>query len=141
MRTALPILTLLIGLVVGGAAVFFLAPWSFAPATPTTNPESESRPTREQLLNYLDGKVIDLSDSDEKGEPKTKTHTLRREQIEAVEFTPFASRSGHDPWRQDVKLVVNTGGALYAMVIEVQNELIDQQRVFYGHRVLKTAKQ
>jgi hypothetical protein len=140
MKRLFPLATLVVGLLVGGGVGFLVARAYYAPA-PSAGPDgSAGIPTREQILTYLDGRTIDLSGPDGKGDAQKSPHTLRREQIEAIEVGS-AARIESEPWEVEVKLVVNTGEGRYAVHLEVQHELIDQQRVFYGHEVKKVTRQ
>jgi hypothetical protein len=140
MKKLLPVLTLVVGLLVGGGAGFLIARAYYAPA-PSPGPNgSEGIPTREQVLTYLDGKTVTLPGPDDKGDSRDRPHTLRREQVEAIEVGS-AAQIDSEPWEVDVKLVVNTGEGRYAVHLEIRHELIDNQRVFYGHKVKTVTRQ
>jgi hypothetical protein len=137
MKRLLPLLTLVVGVLVGGGVGFLVARGYYSPA-PTPGPEgSAGIPTREQILTYLDGRPIDLAG---KGDVPKSPHTLRRDQIEAIEVGS-AAQIDSEPWEVEVKLVLNTGGGRYAVHLEIQHELIDRQRVFYGHKVTAVTRQ
>src|ERR1044072_4137706 len=88
MRTWLIALgTLCVGLVAG----FFLGrglPPDGGPAPERTNAPAKSRdayPTKEEMLDYLDGKVIALSAPETENDRAAKSCTLKRSQIEGLE--------------------------------------------------------
>jgi hypothetical protein len=139
MRKNLPIFTGVIGLLVGGGAGFLLARSVYL--TPTAPTDRPGVPTREQLLNYLDGQAFNLPTPNDKGDPREHSHTLRREQIEAFEVDTRATRINSEPWTVEVKMVLNTGQGRYVIGVEVQNELIENERVFYGYQVKSVTKQ
>jgi hypothetical protein len=144
MRTWLIALgTLCVGLVVG----FFLwrgLPPGPGPAAEQRNTPGKTRddyPTKEEVLDYLDGKAIVLSDPQTGSERTAKSCTLQRSQIEALEVarnkeTPLgqASISG-------VTFILNSDQGRYAVHGLVSYRLVQEQCAFVGFKVVEVRKQ
>jgi hypothetical protein len=101
---------------------------------------SEAYPSKEEVLDYLDGKTISLSASEppKKGDAQ---FVLKRDQIEALEVSESGSKAGDGPWTTGVSLLVKTEEGRYAVKMTVQHRRVEEKRAFYGFHVTEMAKQ
>jgi hypothetical protein len=106
-------------------------------------PRSEGdAPTREAFLDYLDGKTIPLPDREIVPQERVKQHTIRKEQIEAVEFANFRSRfNDEESWARDVTFILNTGQERYALKGRVKSRWVEDKVAFLGFEVIRAVKQ
>jgi hypothetical protein len=114
------------------------------PDTPPgkTNPaKTPNDPRREALIQYLDGKTIALKDSKTASDKNGTLHTIKKDQIEAVEFPKSMAKNSADPWRPQVTLILNTGEARYFVHCTVPYREVEQTFAFLGFEVTEVAKQ
>ena len=110
-----------------------------APA-PTDAGPSESRPTKEKVTDYLDGKEIDLSVGQVVAKPGPK-HVIRKDQIEALQVATSATSVNNGPWSVQVDFILNTGTARYAVTGRVEHRLVERKRAFFGLTIRQVARQ
>jgi hypothetical protein len=112
-----------------------------AGAAPATTEPNRGWPTKDEVLEYLDGKSITLADPTQPPRPENKPHIIKREQIEVLEVATVGSSSGGSPWSTSIDFVLNTGQVRYAVTGRVEHKLIEKKRVFYGFTISQAAKQ
>jgi hypothetical protein len=110
------------------------------PARPGATPaeSSESYPSKEEVLDYLDGKTISRTDPPAKDELQ---FTLRRDQIEALEVDKSGTSVGDGPWTTTVTFIAKADETRYAVKLTVKHRRIEDKRAFFGFHVSEVAKQ
>ena len=93
-------------------------------------------PSKDEVLDYLDGKTI--AQSLEKGAPR---FVLKRDQVEALEVDKSATSVGDGPWVTSVTFIANAGDGRYAVKLTVQHRRVEDKRAFFGFTVQEVAKQ
>jgi hypothetical protein len=101
---------------------------------------SEAYPTKDEVLDYLDGKAISLSapDPPRKGEAQ---FVLKRDQMEALEVSDSGTKVGDGPWTTGVSLLAKTDEGRYAVKMTVQHRRVEDKRAFFGFHVTEMSKQ
>jgi hypothetical protein len=119
-----------------------------SPSSPAPSPEPprkdgphEGYPTKEEVLAYLDGKAVSLTDPKQPAGKDEKPHILKRDQIEALQVNPSGSSFNDGPWSTTVNFIFNTGDARYAMEIWVSHRLVENKRAFFGMQVKQVSRQ
>ncbi len=98
---------------------------------------SDDYPSKEELLAYLDGKSIKLTES---GKPE-KTVVLNRGQIDGVQVEQSVSSGASHPWGSTpVNLVIRADDERYAVRLSVLHQRIEGKRVFKSFEVLEAHK-
>ena len=120
------------------------------PAAPATAPQaaedrpSEGRPSKQEVLDYLDGKEIALVEGERRlGHELPKSaprHVVRKAHIEALKVGNGASVNG-GPWSTDIDFLLNTGEARYAVLATVSHKRIEDRRAFFGFEIKRVARQ
>jgi hypothetical protein len=144
MRTWLIALgTLCVGLVAG----FFLGrglPPGGGPAPAQTNAPGKSRddyPTKEEVLDYLDGKAIALSDPETGSDRAAKSCTLKRSQIEGLEVARNKATPLGEPSVSAVTFLLNSDQGRYAVHGLVSYRFVQEKCAFSGFKVVEVSKQ
>src|SRR5262245_33067891 len=108
--------------------------------SPRPKEPSEAYPTKEEVLDYLDGKTISLSAPEP---PKTgeAQFVLKRDQLEALEVSESGSKAGDGPWTTGVSLLAKTDEGRYAVKMTVQHRRVENKRAIFGCHVAEMAKQ
>jgi len=96
----------------------------------------DAYPTKDEVLDYLDGKTI--AQSLEKGTPQ---FVLKREQVEALEVEQGGTMVSNGPWVTSVTFIANSGDGRYAVRLTVQHRPVEDKRAFFGFTVQEVAKQ
>ena len=107
---------------------------------PAEDEGTASRPTKAEIIDYLDGKEIDLG-AVRPGDKAGPKHVVRKEQIEAVQLADSASSVNDGPWSIKIDFLLNTGPARYAVTARVEHKRVDKKRAFYGFSVEQVARQ
>jgi hypothetical protein len=101
---------------------------------------SQSRPSKEEVIEYLDGKELDLAKGRDAGKGEAK-HVIRKDQIEALQVADSATSVNNGPWSVQIDFILNTGMGRYAVTGRVEHKLVDQKRAFFGFLVEQVARQ
>ena len=121
------------------ALVILLSACSTAKTLP-----AEALLTREEVLNYLDGKELPLAVPGP-GEPKLEgeppTVVLKRDQITVLDPEPGVRAVDTAPWTSKVTFLYAHDGERYAVEATVDHKLVENQRAFFGFRPRRVAKQ
>jgi hypothetical protein len=112
-----------------------------APPTPKPAEPIDGWPTQEEVLAYLDGKSVPLSDPNRPSGERHWNHVLKREQVEALEVRHSGTRVEDGPWDTPVSFILNTATGRYAVDAVVSHKLIENKRAFFGFRVRDVSKQ
>src|SRR5262245_26789577 len=99
---------------------------------------SESYPSKEEVLDYLDGKTISRTDPPAKDELQ---FTLRRDQVEALEIDKSGTSVNDGPWTTNVTLIAKSDETRYAVKLTVKHRRIEDKRAFFGFHVSEVARQ
>jgi hypothetical protein len=132
---------------VGSVAGFFLGrglPSSIGPAPAPTNAPGQTRvdyPTNDEVLDYLDGKDIALSDPESGSDLAAKSCTLRRSQIDALEVAQNKVTPVGEPSISGVTFILNSDRGRYAVHGVVSYRLVQEKCAFFGFNVLEVCKQ
>jgi hypothetical protein len=144
MRTWLIALgTLCVGLVAG----FFLGrglPSGGGPAPAPTNAPGKTRddyPTKEEVLDYLDGQAIALSDREAGSGRPAGSCSLKRSQIEALEVSRNKATPLGEPSISGVTFVLRCDRGRYAVHGLVSYRLVQEKCAFFGFKVVEVSKQ
>ena len=144
MRTWLvPLGTLCVGLVAG----FFLGrglPSGGGPAPAQPRAPGETRddyPTKEEVLDYLDGKAIALSEPESGSDLAAKTWTLKRSQIEALEVSRSKATPLGEPSISGVTFILHADQGRYAVHGLVSYRFVQEKCAFFGFKVVEVSKQ
>jgi hypothetical protein len=140
MKTALTAAVCLsLGLASGLGAGFFLGRTTVPASTgPPPTPPFKC-PTKAEITEYLDGKPIDLTPPDAPDKPLT--HTMRKDQIEAVQVGDSPGRFNDEPWSTRVTFILDTGHGRYAVEGQVKYRRIGETCAFFGFTPEKTVRQ
>jgi hypothetical protein len=146
MKTILAAAACLVFGVVAGLAVGFYygrvtsptpaAPASAAPTAPT--PPSNF-PSQSDTVEHLDGKPIALASPDAPDKPLT--HTVRKSQIEAMQFGDTACSINDEPWSTRVTYMLNTDNGRYVVEGELQYRRVGGKCAFFGFAPQKIERQ
>jgi hypothetical protein len=117
-----------------------VAPGPGGGPAPVDAAPSQSRPTREEVIDYLDGKELDLAMGGDGGQGKAK-HVIRKEQIEALQVADSATSVNDEPWSVQIDFILNSGMGRYAVTGRVEHKLVDHKRAFFGFSVERVARQ
>src|SRR5262249_4009141 len=98
-------------------------------------------PTKEEVLDYLDGKAIVLSDPATGSDPAAKSSTLNRSQIEALEVRSAKSTSPGEPSVTAVTFIVNSDHGRYMVHGLVSYGFVQTKCAFVGFKVVEVSKQ
>ena len=109
-------------------------------ATPSAKEARGNYPLKEEVIEYLDGKSINLADPKAK-DNAGKVHTLRRTEIEALEVAKSASSINNGPWTTEVTFIVRTDEGRYAVKGSVQYRIVEDTCAFFGFEISEVAKQ
>jgi hypothetical protein len=108
--------------------------------SPKAKGPSQAYPTKEEVLDYLDGKTISLDAPEAPAKEKAQL-VVKRNQIEALEVSDSGSKLGDGPWVTGVTFLLKTDQGSYAVKMTVQHQLVDDKRAFFGFRVTEMSKQ
>jgi hypothetical protein len=117
--------------------------WLAARPEAKVEPNREDR-RREAFLQYLDGKTIDLKGPNAAADKKGTPHTIRKEQVQSVQFPASFSTALGDPqgpWRPEVNLILNTGEGRYFVRCIVPFRDVQDSFAFLGLEILEVVKQ
>jgi hypothetical protein len=106
----------------------------------SAQPTKEER-RREAFLQYLDGKTIDLKNPKAAADKAGTQHTIRKEEVQSVQFPTTMSKITGDPWRPDVLLTLNTSAGRYFVRCTVPYHDVQDSFAFLGLEVIEVAKQ
>lgn len=109
-------------------------------ATPSAKEARGTYPLKEEVIEYLDGKSINLADPKAK-DNAGKVHTLRKNEIEALEVAKSASSINNGPWTTEVTFIVRTDEGRYAVKGSVQYRMVEDKCAFFGFEVTEVARQ
>jgi len=101
---------------------------------------SDAYPTKEEVLDYLDGKTISLDTAEASAKGKAE-FVFKRNQIQALDVSESGSKVGDGPWVTGVTFLVKTEQGSYAVKMTVQHQQVENKRAFFGFRVTEVAKQ
>jgi hypothetical protein len=139
MKTALVAAACLsLGLAGGIGAGFFLGR-ATAPASTAAPSPPPNYPTRAEITEYLDGKPIALTSPDTPDKPLA--HTMRKDQIEAVQISDSAGSINDEPWSTRVTFILDTGHGRYAVEGQVAFRRMGDKCAFFGFTPEKTVMQ
>ena len=108
-----------------------------APAAVSTA-GSEAYPSKDEVLDYLDGKTIARPDPSGKSEPR---FIFSRGSVEALEVDQGGTSVGDGPWTTRVTFIAKTGMERYAVKMSVQHRRVENKRAFFGFFVQDIALQ
>jgi hypothetical protein len=135
--------TLCVGLVAG----FFLGrglPSGGGPDPAQPNAPGKTRddyPTKEEVLDYLDGKAIALSDPETEGDRAAKSYTLKRSRIEALEVARNKATPLGEPSVSAVTFILNSDQGRYLVHGLVSYRLVQEKCAFSSFKVVESSKQ
>jgi hypothetical protein len=139
LRPSIPLVVLALGAVgcdrtnAPGLAVAPSRTVGGAPADP-----SQAYPSKEEVLDYLDGKTISRTQPPSKDEPQ---FILRQAQIEALEVSQSGTSVNDGPWTTAVTCIAKTDEGRFAVKLTVQHRRVENKRAFFGFQVSEIAKQ
>jgi hypothetical protein len=108
--------------------------------TPSTSEGRGNYPLKEEVIEYLDGKTINLADP--KGKEKSPiVHKLRKNEIEALEIGKSASSFDNGPWSTDMTFIARTDGGRFALKGRVQYRIVENKCAFFGFEISEVARQ
>jgi len=99
---------------------------------------SQAYPSKEEVLDYLDGKTISRTQPPSKDEPQ---FILRQAQIEALEVSQSGTSVNDGPWTTAVTFIAKTDEGRYAVKLTLEHRLVENNRAFFGFHVAEIAKQ
>lgn len=108
-----------------------------APSAVTTG-SSEAYPSKDEVIDYLDGKTIARPDPSGKSEPR---FVFARDSIEALEVDQGGTSVGDGPWSTKVTFIAKSGMERYAVKMTVQHRRVENKRAFFGFFVQDIAQQ
>ena len=100
---------------------------------------SDSSPSKEEVLGYLDGKTLDLSEAEPQDKGAAKT-IMKKAGIKSLHIGN-SSRINNDPWWTDIQFIYDTGASRYVVIGRIEHQLIADQRAFFGFTKSRVAKQ
>lgn len=115
---------------------------STPPASSTTGPSREgtdSTPSKEEVLAYLNGKEITAETTTDKA--KKLTFAINRANITALEIGSTSSRVGDSPWSSSCTFLYDNGNVRLAVEIDFEHRKVDNKRAFFGMHVKRVAEQ
>jgi hypothetical protein len=127
------------GLCVGLAAGFLIGRNTVA--VPAAADSARRYPSRDEVLDYLDGKTIALAARDPSPNRLAGGHQFRRDRIEALEVEQARARINSEPWTTTVTFLLRTDDARYAVRGEVAYRWVEDRCAFTGFRVTELAEQ
>ena|SRR5262249_37651552 len=130
----------LLVLAIWGATCDRTAPVS-APQTTTIKEPRRSLPPKEEVLEYLDGKGIALTEPQRMPEKADKLHMLQKTQIEALEVGQSAGSVNDGPWTTTVTFIANTDRGRFAVKCWVHYRMVEEKCAFFGFDVKEVVKQ
>jgi hypothetical protein len=132
------LLPLLLVILVGAAGCDRRTSATFNTIAPVPARTSEGTPTKDEVLDYLDGKEILLAG----GHPPLDgpKYTIRKADIEALKVGSGASVN-NGPWSTEIDLLLNTGQGRFAILARVEHKLIENKRAFFGYKIERVARQ
>jgi len=117
-------------------ATFSVTPSVGVPNLPAK--ASDAYPSRDEVLDYLDGKTISLSSPPANGEPQ---FVVKRDQIEALEIEQSGTSVDNGPWVTAMTFIAKTNEGRYAVKMTVRHRQVEGKRAFFGFRVTEMSKQ
>lgn len=108
-------------------------------STFTAADERSGYPTKEWMLEYLDGKSLTFPDST--AQEEAATLLIQKEGIEALQFADTASSVNGGPWSTELTFLYNTGEKRYAVVGSIEYREVEGQFAFFGFDVTTIAEQ
>jgi hypothetical protein len=98
-------------------------------------------PTQEEVLDYLDGKDIALSDPETGSDRAAKSWTLKRSQIDALEVAQNKATPAGEPSISGVTFIFNSDRGRYAVHGVVSYRFVQEKCAFFGFKVVEVSKQ
>ena len=99
---------------------------------------SDAYPSKDEVLDYLDGKTIARPDPSDKGEPR---FVFQRDHVEALEVEQSGTSVNNGPWTTTVRFIAKSGMERYAVKLTVQHRRVENKRAFFGFNVQDIARQ
>lgn len=115
-------------------------PRSNSPSATTNLPHPSSDPRREAFIQYLDGKTIALKDSKTSADENGTLHTIRKSQVEAVQFPSYLAKGVDEPWAAQVHFILNTSQQRYAVQCNVRWRDVESMVAFIAFEVTEVTK-
>jgi hypothetical protein len=95
------------------------------------------------VKSYLDGKTLEAADDAEGGAGKPKgvrSLTIKKEGITALKIG-HGYRADNDPWHHEVTFLYADGKDSYAVVVDVEHQLVGDRQGFFGLKAKRVVKQ
>jgi hypothetical protein len=131
-RSALILLAVLMFGILGCNWRTATAPAVAPSATGAANESSDAYPSKDDVVDYLEGKTIARSDPTAKAGPQ---FVFQRDHVEAMEVEKSGTMVSDGPWTTTVRFIAKSGMERYAVTMTVQHRRVENKRAFFGYRV------